>query len=95
MDPALGRLKSLPRAESLNAAASILDGDRALSNDVVNIPGMIMPRPLGLAKGRLERPGCQRGRTPPQSNVVARAHPKFEGNSGIDDSDYQQAGADD
>jgi hypothetical protein len=49
MDAALRRLKSLPGAICLSAAASILDGDRALPYDVIHIPGMIMPCTCRLA----------------------------------------------
>jgi hypothetical protein len=95
VDAALGCLKSLPSTILLDGAASILDGNGALSDDVVNIPGVVMPRTRGLADRRLECPGCQRGRAAPQSNVVARAHPKFEWHSSIDNSDYQEADTDD
>src|SRR5215471_275571 len=44
VDAALRRLKRLPRAIRLNAAASILDRDGPLSYDVVSISGMIVPR---------------------------------------------------
>jgi hypothetical protein len=78
VDAALRRLKRLPRAIRLNGAASILNGDRPLSYDVVDISGMIMPRTRGFADRRLEGPGRQGGRALPQSNVVARAGEQFE-----------------
>src|ERR1700687_5449204 len=59
------RLKCLPRSIRLTVAASILDRDRALSYDVINISGMVMPRTRGLADRRFERSGCQRCRTVP------------------------------
>src|SRR6266571_6099375 len=49
VDAALGRLKSLPRAICQCATAPILNRDRALPNDIVDKPGMIMPRTRGLA----------------------------------------------
>jgi len=58
VDATLGRLKSLPDAIGLNAATSILDGDAALSHDVVYIPRMVMPRTRGLADRCFERPGA-------------------------------------
>jgi len=95
VDAALGRLKGLTRAIRLGASASVLDGDCALSDDIVDIPGMIMPRTRALADRRLERPGCQRGRAVPQSNVVASSDPQLEWDCGIDHSDHQEADADD
>ncbi len=91
VNPAVRRLKSLTRAICLNAAAAVLDGDRALSHDVVDISGMIVPRTCGLADRRLERPGCQGGRAVPQSDVVAGSDPQLEWDCGIDDSDHQEA----
>ena len=95
VDAALRRLKRLPRTVRLNAAASILDGDRTLSYDVVYVPGMIMPRTRGFADRRLEGSGCQGGRAVPQSNVGARVDPQFECYCRIDDSSYQEADTDD
>jgi hypothetical protein len=94
VDAALGRLKSLARAICLNAAAAILDGDRALSYDVVYETGMIVPQTRDLADRRLERPGCQPGRAVPQPNVVARADPDFECGRSINSSDCQEADTD-
>ena|ERR1700745_1519209 len=95
VDAALGRLKSLPRAICLCAAAPILDRDRALPNDIVDKPGMVMPRTRGLADWRLKGSGCQGGRAVPQSNVVARAVPAFNCDRSVDDSNYQEADTDD
>ena len=59
VDTPFGSLKSLPRAIRLHIAASIFDGDRALSYDVVDKPGVIMPRTRRFADRRLERSGRQ------------------------------------
>lgn len=75
----LGCLKGLPRAVGLDVAASILDRDCALPHYVVDEPGMVVPCACSLADRRLQRPGCQRRWTFPQSYVVARADPKFSG----------------
>src|SRR5215472_1272657 len=61
VDAPLGRLKSLSDAIGLNAATSILDGDGALSHDVVYIPRMVMPRTGSLAYRCFEGPGRQLG----------------------------------
>ena len=95
VNAALRRLKRLPRAICLCAAAPILDRDRALPNDIVDKPGMVMPRTRGLADWRLKGSGCQGGRAVPQSNVVARAVPAFNCDRSVDDSNYQEADTDD
>src|SRR4051812_42775299 len=71
MDAAFGGFKGLSLGVLADLSAPVLDRDRALRDDVVDVPRMVVPRAGSFADRRPENSGHQLSGTTLQSDVLA------------------------